>query len=276
MTSGASNFLLNIVELQNVQTSASGLSPVAALSNTVAQLQQMVNYDQKRIYVNTISQFNTTPIQFLDSVNFASNTSLTLNGAAVGAGSSSGGATSSIGYISSFTNYFNPSTLTDTAIEFQVGDPALRPLTVTAGGTTTITGDLVLAIPSTPALGYYLTCMDGLGTAEWLPPGAPSDARLKQGVRGLENAFSTLQDIQGVRFQWIDTGRGDIGFVAQNLQPVLPEAVYDYGEDKHLMVQYHKVVPLLVEAVKELGGRVSTLDARIETLEAAAGARARP
>jgi hypothetical protein len=42
MTSGASNFLLNIVELQNVITSSSGLSPVASLSNTVAQIQQMV------------------------------------------------------------------------------------------------------------------------------------------------------------------------------------------------------------------------------------------
>jgi hypothetical protein len=261
MTSGASNFLLNIVELQNVQTSASGLSPVAALSNTVAQLQEMINYDQKRIYVNAISKYTTSPIQVLDSMNFASNTVLSLNGAPVTGGGSTGGSVSSIGYISSFTNYFNPSTATGTAIQFQVGEPAITPLSVTAGGTTTVTGGLVLAIPSTPALGYYLTCMDGMGTAQWMPPGAPSDARLKTGVRAVENPFSTLEGIQGVRFEWIDGGRSDIGFIAQDLQPALPEAVHDYGEGRHFMVQHHKVIPILVEAVKELSVRVSTLEA---------------
>ena len=261
MTSGASNFLLNIVELQNVITSSSGLSPVASLSNTVAQIQQMVNVDQKRLYVNTISQYNTSPIQVLDSMNFASNAALTLNGAAVtGGGGGSYGAVSSVGYISSFTNYYNPSTATATAISMQVGAPAQTPLSISLGGTTTVTGGLVLGIPSTPMLGYYLTCMDGAGTAEWHPPGSISDGRMKTGIRNLEGAFSTLQHIQGVRFRWKEGGSNDIGFIAQDIKPILPEAVHHLGGENHMMLHYYKIVPILVEAVKELGARVSTLE----------------
>jgi hypothetical protein len=55
-TGGA--FVLNIVDLQNTVTSASGLNPVTTLSNTVAQLQEMLIYDEKRLAVNTISKYN--------------------------------------------------------------------------------------------------------------------------------------------------------------------------------------------------------------------------
>ena len=139
MSSGASNFLLNIVELQNTITSASGLTPISILSNTVSQIQEMVIYGEKRLAVNTISKYNTSPIQVLDSMNFASNASLTVNNIGVGAGTTpSFGAVSSIGYISSITNYFSTSVGTDTAIEFQVGSPAVYPLRVFANGATTI------------------------------------------------------------------------------------------------------------------------------------------
>ena len=107
-TTTASKYVVNIVDLQNTITSASGLSPVATLSNTVAQLQEMVIYDEKRIAVNTISRYSQSPIQVTDSMNFASNATLTVNGVGVAATSgTSFGSVSSIGYASSFTNYFS-------------------------------------------------------------------------------------------------------------------------------------------------------------------------
>jgi hypothetical protein len=259
MSSGASNFLLNIVELQNTITSASGLSPVAALSNTVAQIQEMVIYGEKRIAVNTISKFNTSPIQVLDSMNFASNANLTLNNIAVGGGAGTTlGQVSSIGYQSSFTNYYSTSVGGDVAIQFQVGSPPLYPLTLSADGATTISGPLTLSGAGTPGLGYYLTCMDVAGTAQWQPSGAPSDARLKTGVRTLEGAGQILDGIRGVRFEWL-TGGADVGVIAQEVAAVLPEAVH--GGDP-FMVEYTKIIPVLVEAVKELRARVASLETR--------------
>ena len=258
MSSGASNFLLNIVELQNTITSASGLSPIASLSNTVAQIQQMVLFDEKRIAVNTISKFDTSPIQVLDSMNFASNASLTLNKIAVGAsGTTSYGQISSIGYASSLTNYYSTTSATDTAIQFQVGSPPLFPMTFFANGATDISGALTLSGTGTPGLGYYLTCMDTVGTAEWQPPGSVSDVRRKTNIRTLEGASQILEGIRGVRFEWL-TGGADVGVIAQEVAAVLPEAVH--GSDL-LVVEYVKIVPVLVEVVKELLGRVSTLEA---------------
>jgi len=257
MTSGASNFLLNIVELQNVQTSASGLSPVAALSNTVSQLQEMLIYGEKRLAVNTISKYSQSPIQVLDSMNFASNATLTLNKIAVGAsGSAALGQVSSIGYMSSLTNYFSTSVATDTAIQFQVGDPAVYPMTFLANGTTVVSGPLTLSGAATPGLGYYLTCMDGVGTAQWQPPGSVSDARRKTNVRSIEGAAQILEGIRGVRFDWL-TGGSDVGVIAQEVAAVLPEAVH--GGDP-FVVEYIKIIPVLVETVKELRARVSTLE----------------
>lgn len=257
-------YVLNIVELQNTMTSASGLTPTTILSNAIANIQEMVIYDEKRIAVNTISQFNTTPIQVVDSINFASNTSLTLDGIAVSAGGGSGSFSqvSSIGYASSFTNYYSTLTAADIGIAFQVGSPPVLPLTVTAGGTTSITGNLVLSGAGTPAIGSYLTCMDALGTAEWQPPGSVSDARWKGDIRQIENADSILQTIRGVRFSWNSSGSNDIGVIAQDLLPALPEAVnVGIGEQPHT-VHYHKIIPVLVEAVKALQERVKILENR--------------
>jgi hypothetical protein len=257
MTSGASNFLLNIVELQNVQTSATGLSPVAALSNTVAQLQEMLIYDEKRLAVNTISKYSQSPIQVVDSMNFASNATLSLNSNVVGAsGSAAFGQVSSIGYLSSVTNYFSTSVGTDTAIQFQVGASSIYPMSFLANGTTTISGPLTLSGAATPGLGYYLTCMDTVGTAQWRPPGSVSDARRKTNVRPLEGASQILEGIRGVRFEWL-TGGSDVGVIAQEVAAVLPEAVH--GGDP-LVVEYVKIIPVLVEVVKELRARVALLE----------------
>jgi hypothetical protein len=55
-TGGANGFVLNIVELQNVITNASG--PAAALNTAVAQLQQMVLFDTKQIKADSVVPFS--------------------------------------------------------------------------------------------------------------------------------------------------------------------------------------------------------------------------
>jgi hypothetical protein len=248
--------VLNIVELQNTITAASGLSPVAALSNTVAQIQEMVIYDEKRIAANTISKYNTTPIQVLDSMNFAANTSLTLNGNVVGGANAGIGEVSSIGYVSSFTYYSSTVGATENAITFQVGSPAILPLSITGAGTTVIRNGLVLSGAGTPAVGHYLTCMDASGTAQWQFPGTVSDARWKKEIRPLEDSSRILNGLRGVRFQWLN-GSNDVGVVAQEVAEVLPEAVR-MGEPS--VVEYHKIIPVLIEAIKSLEARISRIE----------------
>jgi hypothetical protein len=72
-----------------------------------------------------------------------------------------------------------------------------------------------------------------------------------------------VRELQGVTWEWKDPKRGThgIGLIAQDVQRVFPEAV---STDKtgYLMVDYHGLVGVLVEAVKELADRVEELERR--------------
>ena len=97
-TTGGGTFVLNIVELQNTITAASGLSPITVLQNTVSQIQEMVIYDEKRIAVNTISKFSETPIQVVDPINIGPTGGLTIGGGIVYSGTGGGSGTGGTGY----------------------------------------------------------------------------------------------------------------------------------------------------------------------------------
>jgi hypothetical protein len=104
-TTGAANaFVLNITELQNTTTTASGLSPFDTLSGQISQIQEMVIYGEKRIAVDTISAFSSPPIQVTDTMNVQTAGGLTVNGVAVStAGSTGSGPTGPTGPVGSYT-----------------------------------------------------------------------------------------------------------------------------------------------------------------------------
>lgn len=88
-TTGAANaFVLNITELQNTTTTASGLSPFDTLSGQISQIQEMVIYGEKRIAVDTISAFSSPPIQVTDTMNVQTAGGLTVNGIVVSSAAS--------------------------------------------------------------------------------------------------------------------------------------------------------------------------------------------
>lgn len=83
-----------------------------------------------------------------------------------------------------------------------------------------------------------------------------SDERLKSEVRPLTGALSTLCQLEGVRYTM--GGQQEIGFLAQQVRTVVPEAVRPTG-DGYLGVDYSKIIPLLVEAIKELADRLQSV-----------------
>ncbi len=72
---GNNRLLLSIPELTNVNTSATGADTMATMQTQINSILTMVDTTNKRIKTNSISKFNTTPIQFIDAVNFQSNVS---------------------------------------------------------------------------------------------------------------------------------------------------------------------------------------------------------
>ena len=98
----------------------------------------------------------------------------------------------------------------------------------------------------------------------------PSDERLKENVTDLTGSLDKIKQLRGVNFTWKDSNRGvgnNIGFIAQEVESVIPEVVGDgglpndeNGEAPMKNVDYAHVVPHLVEAIKELEARVKELE----------------
>jgi hypothetical protein len=70
-----------------------------------------------------------------------------------------------------------------------------------------------------------------------------------------------VRQLRGVTWDWKDTGTRGMGVIAQDVEKVFPDAVVT-GEDGYLRVDYHGLVGVLVEAVKELADRVEELERR--------------
>ena len=111
-----------------------------------------------------------------------------------------------------------------------------------------------------------------------------SDQRLKTNVKPIEDAVSKIKQISGVTYDWVDNITDEYGFypttmheagvLAQEIQKVLPEAVMTApmnapytektGEDHNfLTVKYERIVPLLIEAIKELSNKVEELENKL-------------
>ena len=84
-----------------------------------------------------------------------------------------------------------------------------------------------------------------------------SDARLKSNVETIAGAVAIVSALRGVRFTM--DGTRQIGVIAQELAPILPEVVRD-NEAGQLSVAYGNIAGLLIEAVKELAARVAVLE----------------
>lgn len=101
-----------------------------------------------------------------------------------------------------------------------------------------------------------------------------SDRRLKENIEPIENALDKVKNLEGIRFNMIDTpAEREVGLIAQDVQEVLPEAVRVVDPDTgHLGVSYASVVPLLIEAMKEMetekNARIAVQEKRIEELTA--------
>lgn len=88
-----------------------------------------------------------------------------------------------------------------------------------------------------------------------------SDRNLKKNITPITGALDKLSRINGVEFDWncsYRTGH-DIGLIAQEVETVLPDAVIarDDGVQQTKAIKYDCIIPLLVEAVKELNKKVT-------------------
>lgn len=89
-----------------------------------------------------------------------------------------------------------------------------------------------------------------------------SDKRLKDNVKPIENALDKVGKLSGNSFVWNKNsnynGKTDIGVIAQEVAEFFPEAVA-VRDTGYLAVRYEKLIPVLIEAIKELKAEVESL-----------------
>ena len=100
-----------------------------------------------------------------------------------------------------------------------------------------------------------------------------SDERLKENVKPLENALDKVSKIGGYEFDWkelteeekktIHGNEGhDVGVIAQEIEKVLPEVVTE-RDSGYKAVKYEKIVPLLIESIKDLKAEIEELKGKL-------------
>ena len=104
-----------------------------------------------------------------------------------------------------------------------------------------------------------------------------SDKRLKQNITNIDTALDKVTKLNGVEFDWrplsederntIHSHTGhDVGVIAQEVEQVLPEAVQT-RQNGYKAVDHDKIVPLLIEAIKEQQSQIDQLKQQVERLQ---------
>ena len=96
-----------------------------------------------------------------------------------------------------------------------------------------------------------------------------SSRRWKSGIKTLEGALDKVEQLRGVSFDWREDGKHDIGLIAEEVGEVVPEVVaYEENGSDAKSVDYARLVPLLVESIKEQQEVIREQDAALTELSA--------
>ena len=158
----------------------------------------------------------------------------------------------------------------NTAIGYQAA------LTLTSGTNNLVLGNL--AQPSSATISDEITLGNSSITTlrcQVTTITSLSDARDKTDIQPINAGLEFVESLNPVSFTWNmrdggKVGEADTGFIAQDLQMAqewagvtIPGLVYDVNPDK-LEAGYGKLIPVLVQAIKDLSAKVNLLEAQLE------------
>ena len=98
---------------------------------------------------------------------------------------------------------------------------------------------------------------------------------MKDNIKSIEDPLEKVKTIGGYTYTWNelggahsihDSGDTDVGVIAQEVEKIIPEAVTE-RENGYKAVEYEKLIPLLVECVKEQQIMIEKLQNDINVLK---------
>ena len=94
-----------------------------------------------------------------------------------------------------------------------------------------------------------------------------SDIAFKKNVADIEYGLSTVLNLQPRKYQMKIDDANDIGFIAQEMESIIPEIVHTNANNGYKSLDYGAITAVLVKAVQELKTELDAAKARITTLE---------
>lgn len=88
--------------------------------------------------------------------------------------------------------------------------------------------------------------------------GIPSDIRLKKDVKDITNGLEIINKLRPVSFNWKKNNNESIGFIAQEIEEVLPEFVRDTRLNGETIktIKQDKLIPYIVDSIKNISNRL--------------------
>ena len=145
-----------------------------------------------------------------------------------------------------------------------------------AGVATDATKGLSLYSTGASAYRFYVTYAGSINATSTSIT-AISDISLKENIRDLETGLTEVMALKPRRFDWKEETKLDqknvAGFIAQEVEQVLPELIYDYQYNENEIKKSLKmgdILPTLVKAIQEQQALIQSLTDRLTALEGAA------
>ena len=198
----------------------------------------------------TTTTLNTSTLE-VEDLNITVARNAASSAAADGAGLTVAGASATFNYSHSGTKWVANKAIEATSfIGDLTGDVTGNADTATTAGTVT-----TAAQPNITSVGT-LTGLTVNGTVAATDFNSTSDITLKDNVSIIDNALEMINNLEGISWNWKDSGKASLGVSAQNVETVAPELV---TTGDHKAVNYNGLVGVLIEAVKSLSAEVETL-----------------
>jgi hypothetical protein len=93
-----------------------------------------------------------------------------------------------------------------------------------------------------------------------------SDITLKENVKTIPNALENILKLRGVEFNWKEGGKDDLGVIAQEVEKVYPQLISVAENNGMKSVAYSKLIGPIIEAIKELAGKIENVTASVGSI----------
>jgi hypothetical protein len=117
---------------------------------------------------------------------------------------------------------------------------------------------------------FYVGCRGGIACESDIVAYSSSDQELKDDIEGIPNCLNKVMSLDAIEFDWNEKQEvyfgHDIGLIAQQVQKIAPEIVAEKS-DGYLSVKYEKIVPILVEAIKEQQVQIEDIEKEIQEIK---------